>query len=114
MKKSLYWLILVLFLATSGSLLTSAARTSKIQSFVFHNQMSTDDVDQLVHEMTKSNLKVTIHSIQFDSKGKLMGIHATVKKGPSWVRFCTDCVGKIVVTKSFMQVNVHMDGNQEE
>ncbi len=114
MKKSLYWLMLILFLSTSSILLTSAARTAKTQSFVFHNQMTTEDVDQLAKEMTKSNMKVTIHSIEYDSNGKLMGIHATVKKGSSWVRFCTDCVGKIIVSKSFMHISVHMDGNQIE
>lgn len=114
MKKSLFWFILVFTLSTSSFLLSSVSTSSKIQTYVFHNQMSSADVDQLVNEMDKNRIEFTIHTIEFNSNGKLSGIHATVKRGSNWVRFCTDCVGKIVITKSFMKLNVHMDGNVSE
>jgi len=72
--------------------------------------MTQNDVDDLVKKMNKERMKVKFHQLKFNEQGELSSICATIKYGSNMVRFSTDCVGKIYIQKSFMHLNVIMDG----
>jgi hypothetical protein len=93
-----------------GSIGLFAFTNGAPKTFVFSKEMTRNDVDELVKKMKKSNMKVKFHELKFNEQGELASICATMKHGPSMVRFSTDCLGKICINKSFMQLNVFVDG----
>jgi hypothetical protein len=98
------------FLLIMGTMGLFSYTNGAPKTFVFHKEMTQNDVDDLVKKMKKSNMKVHFHELKFNEQGELASICATIKHGSSMVRFSTDCVGKIYINKSFMQLNLIVAG----
>jgi len=110
MTKHMKLFFFATFLLIMGTIGLFAFTNGEPKTFVFHKEMTQNDVDDLVKKMNKERMKVKFHELKFNEQGELASICATIKHGPSMVRFSTDCVEKIYINKAFMHLNVIVNG----